>query len=143
MVLGLFSRFRLPWRLHKESPGQLISQQPSRRHLNCSLAAASCPKGKQVWQGLLDTRPLKVGKLKTQRLSINGPYLMSQDPRVRSGGEQEWVPLRRRFSRSTNQVTLLFTLHPSLLPSFCRRKGTFPENESEGKKTSQQCNTLC
>lgn len=59
---------------------------------------------------------------------------MSQDPRVGSGGEQEWVSLRRRFSRSTNQVTLLFTLHPSLLPSFCRRKGTFPGNESEGKK---------
>lgn len=33
-----------------------------------------------------------------------------------------------------NQVTLLFTLHPALLPSFCRRKGTFPGNESEGKK---------
>lgn len=59
---------------------------------------------------------------------------MSQDPRVGSGGEQEWVSLRRRFSRSTNQVTLLFTLHPSLLPTFCRGKGTFPGNESEGKK---------
>lgn len=123
MIPELFSCFRLPWRLHRSHPAGPFpsSRHATRLHLNCSLAAASCPKGKQARQRLLGTRPLKVGKLNTHRLSISGLERLKihvSDPAVNksgspSDGDFPVLPIKPLFFSDT--------LHPSLLPSFCQR----------------------